>query len=232
MRSNPSVHVESTALVIHVLHTGDGDQVTVAAHDIDNSGDTPRLKAGHVLDEKAKADMAAILNDEISRQSGGFIDERVLMREPDRLVWYRKRQKTTVQLPSGEITIPLPSLVFDLCKGRLRVIAYDGDRRPTPDTVVRTCGLPNIAFTGEWCSGGNRLPESPSQGRIEQIEDTFFKSPFTHMNGSMPETMGEDWEQFYRDLKGKPRFPMKSLPHLEANRFNDDKLTLGQWLRG
>jgi PRTRC genetic system protein B len=152
-----------------------------------------------------------------------FLDATCLAASHQTLMWYRPRRKTTVNIKGTEHVVPMPSLVFLLHKGQLSVAAYKGERRPERDTQLLNCGLPNIqSNTGNWCSGGNRLPDQPAQHMIERMEAMFFESPFTHFGYFRPCDADTSMEQFFEQIAKKQRFPMSAL--------SDMGCTLNYWM--
>ena len=217
--------VESMAIVIHKASTGRfGDDIlSVVRHTIHHHKETSVLGPGVVFSNEDRISLMEVLADQ-TRQPMELLDERVLMRGEETLVWYRPRQKTTVNTSGCEYSVPLPSLVFACHKGQLYVMAYQGERRPKADTNLFWPGLPNIqSNAGQWCSGGNTVPSTPSQRQIERIEDVFFMSPFTHWSAGIPQQADSDFVQWFAALSKQRRFPMKNLQDARAN--------LNDWLK-
>ncbi|WP_273208695.1 PRTRC system protein B [Marinobacter subterrani] len=204
--------VQSSAIVIHEVDTGNYESIlTLTSHDIHHHDGKSDLGPGRVFSEQDKHELMNLLSANISRGME-ILDPHCLAHSNETLMWYRPRQKTTINIQGREVRVPLPSLVF-LCHRRsLYVMAYRGEQRPDPETRLFFCGLPNIQSTnGNWCTGGNRLPERPRQHHIHSIERMFFESPFTHW-GALQPTSADSMEGWFDELRRKPRFPMKSLP--------------------
>jgi len=217
--------VQSMAIVIHQANPGGfGNQIlSVVRHTIHHGENESVLGPGAVFSQEDKNHLIEILTDD-TKQPMELLDETVLMRGEETLVWYRPRQKTQVNANGTDYTVPLPSLVFACHKGHLYVMAYQGERRPTHHTPLFMAGLPNIqSELGNWCSGGNNLPAKPTQAQMTRIEEVFFVSPFTHWSRGIPQQADHDFEQWFKTLSRQRRFPMKTLP--------DAELTLDQWLR-
>lgn len=216
MSTNPCrPNVSSQAFVLHRAKFGeDGDTFTILAHDVFHQNGKSQLGPGRAFGHDQKTALLTILSGYMQRDLE-FLDAVCLAASHQTLVWYRPRQKTTVNLRGTEIDVPMPSLVFLAHKGQLHVAAYKGERRPERDTKLLHCALPNIQTNlGGWCSGGNRLPDMPSQHHIERMEKMFFQSPFTHWGHTRPSEAGESMEDYFTALKGKTRFPISQLEEM------------------
>lgn len=240
MSQENDISVESTALMIHQINHYHESTLSLVVHDVrtDAQG-RPSLGAGRVLDEACKQNIIEILDRDINRNQG-FIRPELLLHEPTRMVWFRKRRKTSINLAGEIITVPMPSLVFLLEQGRLSVVAIKGERRPQPTTRVFHSALPNVDVNGVWCSGGKQLPERPQQRHIERIETMFFEAPFTYGRGSTMATQGladseglecADEMAAWHCLVGMHRFPGSRLLPLRPNQpWGGDTVTLEQWV--
>lgn len=217
MSQNPNAAIQSVALVMHRASFGhESDSFSILAHDIHHTGDKSVLGAGRVFGHEDKMALLHILGD-YRGSDLEFLDAKCLASSHETMMWYRPRQKTLMNINGTDHTVMVPSLVFLLHKARLFVAAYRGDKRPERDTTLFHCSLPNIqSNVGNWCTGGNRLPDRPHQGQIEGIEDMFFLSPFTHWNSDYAASNDAepDMDAFFESLAGKRNFPNSKLKEM------------------
>lgn len=223
MTQNRTPAIASRAFVLHQAQFGNEESTfSILTHDVYHQGGQSQLGPGRPFGHDEKAALMAILSTYMQRDLE-FLDAVCLAASHETLMWFRPRQKTTINLRGTEINVPMPSLVFLAHKGKLHVAAYKGERRPERDTKLLHCSLPNIQTNvGGWCSGGNQLPDMPSQHHIERMERMFFQSPFTHWGFNRPCENDVSMEDFFTSLKGKARFPISQLSEMGA--------TLADWM--
>lgn len=230
MTTDANATIQSCAFVLHRARFGNSNETfSILAHDIHHTEGQSFLGAGRPFGHEEKMALLGLLG-EYRGSDLEFLDAKCLAASHETMMWYRPRRKTTVNLQGTDYEVMVPSLVFLLHKAKLYVAAYKGERRPERDTKLLHCGLPNIqSNVGNWCTGGNRLPDRPNQAQIDAIENMFFLSPFTHWNPDYaavddPEsvTTREAMVQFFADLQGKPRFP--------ASKLKDMGCDLMQWM--
>lgn len=223
--------VQSTAIVIHQARFGENETTfSVLAHDLHHTDKGSILGAGRPYSHDDKLALMSVLG-EYRGSDLEFLDATCLASSHQTLMWYRPRRKTLLNLRGKEVMVAVPSLVFLVHKSTLYVAAYKGDRRPERNTPLFHCSLPNIQSSlGQWCAGGNLLPDRPYQGQIEKIEAMFFESPFTHWKpefiaSETPERYESDSQmiEFFNGIKGKARFPTSQLKPMEAE--------LDRWMR-
>ncbi len=217
--------INSRALVIHQAQFGNAqDTFSILSHDVYHHGGKSALGPGRPFGHDEKTALLSILSDYMNRDLE-FLDAYCLASSHESLVWYRPRQKTTINVNGEDMDVPMPSLIFMAHKGHLYVAAYKGERRPERDTKLLNCCLPNVGGHGSWCSGGNRIPDLPIQAHAAKIEKMFFLSPFTHWGTFVP-SEGDDrklkMETFFSGLKGKRTFPISLL--------SDMKVTVSEWM--
>lgn len=214
----PQPCIESQAIVIHRTTFGDErtETLTIAAHDIHHLENESVLGPGRVFNHDDKQSLLGSLSGYMSRDLE-FLDAQCLASSHNSLMWYRPRQRTEVNINGDHHTVPMPSLVFLLHKAKLYVAAYRGERRPERNTHLFHCALPNIQDNeGTWCTGGNKLPENPTQSSIEGIERAFFLSPFTHFGPHKPCDENTSMPQFFHSLARSKRFPISQLPEMNV----------------
>lgn len=246
---NQATNVSSLALLIHKVESGptNNSSLAVMAHDVYHQGGQSVLGAGRPFNTTDKQNLLDILAEDTSAEME-FLEARCLASGKESLMWYRPRQKTTMDVCGKDYTVPLPSLIFLLHKGTLYVTAYKGDKRPEPTTRLLQCGLPNIGGgKGSWCSGGNGLPNHPTQAHIDRIEEVFFLSPFTHFNGASAD-LGTEEDQssrksltpYFELLQTKRQFPTSKLKPITTRQIgfgygygtgDDDPAELNDWFK-
>jgi|GEM_PF-6744409 len=211
--------IQSLALVMHRAQFGHQQGTfSILAHDIHHTGNQSVLGAGRVFGHEEKMALLHVLADYRSSDLE-FLDAKCLASSHETMMWYRPRQKTMININGTDYTVVVPSLVFLLHKARLHVAAFRGDKRPEKTTRLLHCSMPNIqSNVGDWCTGGNRLPDRPHQGQIEGIEGMFFLSPFTHWNSAYAATDAAekqaDMVEFFEGLVGKRTFPNSKLKEM------------------
>lgn len=120
-------------------------------------------------------------------RSSGYIPHNVLAIGDDNVTWYTPSSvrlayfqlESEYEVPPFTAQVPYPGLIFCANKG-LRIFAFKGDKRPTPDTQLFACPAMNVAADATLCLG-NMVP--PSQSIIETIpewERLFFDGVNTH----------------------------------------------------
>lgn len=117
----------------------------------------------------------------------GFLPETVLAIGENHLVWWCPPTKRRVWFDCKELgkrnaVVSHPGLVFAVVGGDRYVFSVKGNRRPKPDT--RLCQAPyfNVWDNGKVCEGSSRIPKRVSMESMQNWEDSFFDSAFTHPN--------------------------------------------------
>ena len=81
---------------------------------------------------------------------------------------------------------PHPALVFRVTRRELFVRALERDERPTGETPLKTAPYWNCDAAGRVCLGSMRVPDQTTVESISDWQAGFFRSRFTHANGSFP----------------------------------------------
>lgn len=224
--TQPSVN--SVALIVHSATIGSEKTLSITTHNVHHHDRKSMLGEGRVFSTRDKQQLLSLLSDNLN-MSMELLDEHCLAASQETLMWYRPRGRQVVNIQGAEIEVPLPSLIFLLHRRQLHVVSYKGDKRPNRDTKLFAAGLPNIGCSGDWCSGGNRMPANPSQKDMEAIERRFFLSPFTHWTADPVKGAG-DMEQFFHDLSKKRSFPVSKLRETQNARHWEPTATMGIWM--
>lgn len=133
---------------------------------------------------------------ELSRGLGAMtrpelLPENALVRTPESLVWWQPaqtrkmffRQEDELGSVSGR-NFPQPPLVFRVSQRELWIRAMDKNVRPTASTELMVAPYYNVNTEGAVCQGTMRSPDDASVAAMEQWEQSFFESEFTHIYGS------------------------------------------------
>lgn len=227
-----SNNVNSQAMLIH--HHEKTGQVDVTSHRVIElkGGRGFTLGAGRAFNQKDKQVLLDLLIGEEPKME--FLPTNLLVRSRGCLVWHIGPQVIDVPFSSGQITAPIPGLIFVATEGRsLRCFAYAGNKRPEPQTQLFYAPLGNVYESGDFCSGNVSLPSQILIENIPTWERFVLESTNTH-NGSVAPIKGavgfEDMVTFYRNLAASKakRFPANKLV---PARLNGDKATLESVLR-
>lgn len=169
-------------------------------------GAAPRLLAGQPISLQAMKAIAREFGDQLKLKPQ-VLRERVLLSTDDLLLWWLPPCKRLCffdidwhegtegrdRLQGVSAQLPMPGLVFSLRRTRgagiwqgVNVFAVEGERRPSGETPVFRAPLLNLNDDGLVCWGSGKVPARRTQDDIEQWEDAFFGSTFSHYNQSSP----------------------------------------------
>lgn len=138
-----SNNVNSQAMLIH--HHEKTGQVDVTSHSVIelNGGKGFTLGAGRAFNQNDKQVLLDLLIGEEPKME--FLPTNLLVRSRGCLVWHIGPQVIDVPFSSGQITAPIPGLIFVATEGRsLRCFAYAGNKRPEPQTQLFYAPLGNV----------------------------------------------------------------------------------------
>lgn len=164
------------AFVVHGTSTFDSSMLT--KHTISDDGviETGELVKVHdVIDA-----LDSYNNKSVSLE---ILPSNVLAVSNDFIVWYQNERSQKIIVNSDGLTIKLPRLIFIAMNTELYVFAAPNRCRPTADTRLYHCPLPNIFANGSLCKGTVKLPSCHVKN-ISEYEKEFFTSRFTHANHS------------------------------------------------
>ncbi|PKY09729.1 hypothetical protein B1757_13455 [Acidithiobacillus marinus] len=123
-----------------------------------------------------------------------FIDDKVLYSDQQKIIWWLPAQpartiffNTRDPELNGPVRCAHPALVFRLSlspsDNPLAVCAIKGNMRPTPETSLFYAPYFNIWKSTVVCHGNADIPgKSPERADLENWENTFFNSAFSHPN--------------------------------------------------
>jgi PRTRC genetic system protein B len=146
------------------------------------------------------------------------LPEAVLYRTHDVLVWWTPARQEDMRFREGsELApvsgkrFPLPALVWRLTAATLAVRALAESTRPQPATVLHIAPFWNTSPSdGVICEGSMRRPRGRNPAAIEQWDDAFFGSEFTHQAGagSLART---NYAKLLKRLVGSDEYPADEL---------------------
>ncbi|WP_374365151.1 PRTRC system protein B [Piscinibacter sp.] len=164
------------------------------------------------------------------RRQGGFIPDRLLYRDSgavawwvpptQRRIWFRCEEGKLGGAERSEV-VGHPGLVFCATASRKWYVwAVKGGARPTEGTKLFRAPYFNVWESGQICVGNVDLPERATAEKIEEWNNAFFDSWFTHPNvhQELVHYRGGSYA-FWRDmLDGKhPAFPERVLVSLDRS---------------
>jgi PRTRC genetic system protein B len=174
------------AILLYSGRTEGGRDGLVTINPVRIVGDDAVIAPGQPASKAALVHALDHLADRSSSRS--LIHPRVLGKGPDYLVWYTPPGIRHVAFRhtsfGGEkaASCPLPGLVFMVRSEGWYVFAYAGKRRPTEKTRLLRSPFFNVWEAGRICVGNIDLPKQRVGAPVEQWEDAFFGTWFTHPN--------------------------------------------------
>lgn len=111
-------------------------------------------------------------------------------------------------------TFPQPPLVWRTGDGGLWVRALKENRRPGPDTKLCFAPYWNLSESGDVCLGSMRAPGVSTVAAIQQWEQSFYESAFTHGNVGRIVRHAGGFEGLWRELVTQEEFPVEELVEL------------------
>jgi PRTRC genetic system protein B len=203
-----------------ILVYSDGRESFATVHEPKRSpgGGAPYLDAGEPVTLDFLKELAKGLGRNVPRE---ILPENVLVRTPDMLVWFTRKQRRVMfynaasdgRTLNGKI-FPQPALVFKVLGSELFVRALAENERPAADTALMVAPYWNCdGQTGRVCQGSMRTPTKLCLEAIPGWERAFFESEFTHAAlGAQVTTHPEGFLGLWRDLAGSHgEFPSEFL---------------------
>ena len=177
----------------------------------------PSLGAGEPLTTAFLRRLADGLGSQLRPE---ILPENVLVRTPDRLVWWVPAQQRVMFFPDADPKLaqlsgkrfPHPALVFKVSGRQLSIRALVRDRRPGESTMLKTAPYLNVNEASVCCQGSMRSPEGTSVDTIAGWESAFFQSEFTHVYGAVRLTSHRGgFVGLWTSLAGKQQFSTQFL---------------------
>jgi len=223
----------SAELTKAILLYGSNHSLTfVSIHDIEGDANNPRIGVGIPATKQSIAEIFRELMPG-ALKARTILPWNVLSSDHDHLAWYTLPTKKRLWFRSekfgGDLSgeVSLPGLVFLVTNGNWYVFAHKLSVRPLPDTPLYVAPFFNVWSGGNICTGNVKKPEIFGPESIQEWEDAFFRSYFTHPNIHNPNELitykGGPYQLWKKLLTGKLKnFPMDALV--------DAKISLGDAL--
>jgi len=198
-----------------------GQSVFASVHDINSNNKGLRtIAAGIPVSKIGLVEMMQSLLPE-DYAPAELIEENILAKGNDHLVWWCKPQKRTVffrckDIAESEVNAPanLPALVFMVTKTSWYVFAIKDDQRPSANTPLYVAPFLNVWKGGKICTGNVEMPKGSMRFKPASYEAAFFDSYSTHSNqwgkGALTKYRGGIFALWRALMKGR-KFPVNSL---------------------
>lgn len=151
-----------------------------------------------------------------------ILPERVLVRTENLIVWWRPARSSRMffgdragdpllKKLNGRL-FPHPPLIFKAAGKHLWVRSLSCNERPSADTKLCVAPYWNCYDNAVVCTGSMKIPEGQKIDVIEQWEESFFRSEFTHAGGVRRRTRHpKGFLAMWQSLQGKRHFPSQYL---------------------
>jgi PRTRC genetic system protein B len=165
-------------------------QPFVTTHTVIQGAAGFRLSAGKLLTIEGLVALMRQLEQKVPRE---VLPDRVMVRTADTIVWWMPASRQTLffsdrggdpalQALNGK-QYPQPALVFKASGKHLWVRALKVSQRPSADSHLVAAPYWNTYDNGVVCTGSMEMPRDKSVAQIDEWEQSFFRSEFTHAAG-------------------------------------------------
>ncbi|KVG83225.1 hypothetical protein WJ36_10685 [Burkholderia ubonensis] len=178
----------------------------------------PTLLAGEPVTERQLATFAAAATNHAGQQ--GFVHERVIFAGSGVVAWWTPACVRHVwfksEKPLGTRAGPAhqPALFFIAQGDSRHVFALAENARPQRETPLFQAPYFNVYSSGSVCTGNVEITKQPTAADVEQYEDEFFRSRFTHPN-AVKLIRGGSISTLWRQLLDGAVFPTDRLVELD-----------------
>ncbi|KVM05509.1 PRTRC system protein B [Burkholderia ubonensis] len=178
----------------------------------------PTLLAGEPVTERQLAAFAAAASKHAGQQ--GFVHERVIFAGSGVVAWWMPAGVRHVWFksdkPLGTRSGPAhqPALLFIAQGDSRNVFALAENARPQRGTALFQAPYYNVYSSGSVCTGNVEIAKQPTAADVEQYEDEFFRSRFTHPNAAKL-IQGGSIATLWRQLLDGAEFPTDRLVALD-----------------
>lgn len=188
-------------------------------HEVIHEGEEARLGTGHLVTPQM---LTRLMNDLGQSTPPEILPERVLMRTADTIVWWKPAGQAVMFFSDrgGDPMLrklngkkyPHPPLVFKTSGSNLWIRALGANQRPTEKSPLYLAPYWNCYDNGSVCTGTMKIPREKSVTAIEDWEQSFFRSEFTHAGGAGKRTAYPGGLlAMWQTLLGKLQFPVRYL---------------------
>lgn len=191
----------------------------VTVHEVIHEGEEARLATGHLVTPQM---LSRLMNELGESTRTEILPERVLVRTADTIVWWKPAGQAVMFFSDrgGDAILkrlngkkyPHPPLLFKSTGSNLWIRALGANRRPTEESGLYLAPYWNGYDNGSVCTGTMRTPREKSVAAIEDWEQSFFRSEFTHAGGAGKRTTYPGGLlAMWQALQTKPEFPIRYL---------------------
>lgn len=170
-----------------------------------------------------------------NEEEEGFIPEKVIYKTSKGIAWVVKAHQRellfNVKAKKFSIKTPLPTLIFSVIQGQLKVVAVDTETGIDANTPIYHAPLMNFYENSTMCRGGAGFPEKRDGDITLAWEHLVFKSYFSHKNHNnlirredSTKDVDIEYIKLLKNIEGKEEFPKELL-------FSKN-MTLGNLLTG
>ncbi|ENM5835483.1 hypothetical protein NTH44_003593 [Vibrio metoecus] len=185
-----------------------GSEGFVSKMDIDSEGN---IGSSIVINPSELIERMYEAQSNNNSHSKSLLDERILVKNCDELVWYYKpedKQRFFYRHEGRTINAPIkwPTFIFRKTGNELKVGVIQHNKRPTLTTRIYYAPLPNVYDSGKICLGSCTLPNTFD---VDEISKAYFNSVKTHINNkkmlrAFKMISQEDYFQFISKKKTEP----------------------------
>lgn len=188
-------------------------------HEVVHEKDGARLAEGQLVTPQMLIGLMSGLGHGVPVE---ILPARVLVRTESLIVWWRPARQSrmffvdhagdpVLQELNGRL-FPHPPLLFKSVGKHLWVRALPRNERPLADTKLCIAPYWNCYDNAVVCTGSMRIPQARTIAAIEQWEESFFRSEFTHAGGVRRRTRYRNgFLAMWQSLQGKDHFPCQYL---------------------
>lgn len=212
----------SRALLVYGKSSYDGFPYRhpfITMHDVIHERDGARLAEGQLVAPQMLVDLICGLGRSVLVE---ILPERVLVRTESVIVWWSPAHQARMFFTdhSGDRLLkklngklfPHPPLVFKSSGKHLWVRALPENGRPSAETKLCVAPYWNCYDNAVVCPGSMRIPQERSIAVIDEWEESFFRSEFTHAAGVRRHTRFRGGIlAMWRSLEGRKKFPQQYL---------------------
>jgi PRTRC genetic system protein B len=187
----------------------------VTLHEVIHVGEEAHLGTGHLVTPQMLSQLMNELGESTPRE---ILPERVLVRTADTIVWWKPAGQAVMFFSDrggDDILIrlngkryPHPPLLFKVNGSNLWIRALGANLRPTGKSPLYLAPYWNCYDNGSVCTGTMKIPREKSVTAIEDWEQSFFRSEFTHAGGAGKRTRyPAGLLAMWQTLQSKAQFP-------------------------